>query len=68
MVKKLKRVGHGLKTWRRSNGKILKARIDMLKKDLRPAYKSPGFASEEVRCKDSELKLVLREEKAYWKL
>lgn len=41
----------------------MKAQIDMLKKDLRPAYKSPRFASDEVRRKESELKLALRKER-----
>ncbi|KAM0970935.1 hypothetical protein ACFX1S_019082 [Malus domestica] len=53
--------------WRRLKGCNLKACIDALKRKLRLAYKSPIFASDDIRRKEGELKRMIKEEEAYWK-
>lgn len=68
VTEKLKWVHCGLQEWRKCNGCNLKLRIDMLKKDLRQAYKTPAFANANVRHKEVELKAVLKEEERYWRL
>ncbi|KAM2339605.1 hypothetical protein ACFX1X_019159 [Malus domestica] len=67
VVEKLKGVRYGLQNWRRLKGCNSKACIDALKRELRLAYKSPIFASDDIRRKEGELKRMIKEEEAYWK-
>lgn len=53
--------------WFDEHGKNSKLKIDAIKKEPCAAYQSPLFASDEVRKKEGDLKMAIREDEAYWR-
>lgn len=58
-MEKMKQVRHGgLRKWYGQRERNSKGKIETLKKELRGAYKSEYFASDEVTEKETELKKI----------
>ncbi|CAN6573468.1 unnamed protein product [Malus baccata var. baccata] len=67
ICEKLKLLRKRLKVWYHGRGRNSKKAIDKLKDEIRKAYTSNKFASEEVKLKERDLRSALRNEEAYWK-
>ncbi|KAM1648374.1 hypothetical protein ACFX1Q_010400 [Malus domestica] len=63
---KLKKLRKSLKVWYKGRGRNSKKAIDKLKEEIRRAYMSNQFASEEVKLKERDLRFAHRNEEAYW--
>ncbi|KAM2576991.1 hypothetical protein TB2_002711 [Malus domestica] len=64
---KLKKFRKSLKVWYKGRGRNSKKSIDNLKEEIRRAYMSNQFASEEVKIKERDLRAAHMNEEAYWK-
>lgn len=65
--KKMKTLRRSLNAWYKGRGRNSKKVIEQLKEEIRVAYNSNGFAMEEVKQKERELKDAHKEEEAYWR-
>ncbi|CAN6541494.1 unnamed protein product [Malus baccata var. baccata] len=68
LCEKMKTLRMSLKEWYRGRGNNSKKAIDQLKVEIRRAYESNQFASDQTKIKEKELRTAHKEEEAYWKL
>lgn len=64
---KIKTLRRSLKAWYKGNGRNSKNLIQQLKKEIREAYTSNGVDFAEIKKKEIDLRIALKEEEAYWK-
>ncbi|KAM0955247.1 hypothetical protein EV1_023409 [Malus domestica] len=67
LSEKLKSLGRSLKVWYKGRARNSKQAIDRLKGELRSAYMSNNFATNEVKIKEKELRAAHKEEKRFWR-
>ncbi|KAM1589719.1 hypothetical protein ACFX10_028582 [Malus domestica] len=68
LCEKMKTLRMSLNEWYRGKGRNSKKAIDQLKVEIRRAYESNQFASDQIKIKEKELRAAHKEEEAYWKL
>ncbi|KAM1551667.1 hypothetical protein ACFX10_043770 [Malus domestica] len=65
---KMKHLRRRLKVWYKGRGRNSLKMIQQLKEEIRAAYNSNEFTSNDVKQKEWELKAAHKQEEAYWKV